>query len=299
MILHFILHSLIIAANWHSLKAGSFDSREAPRPAKAAAVGAVCGRPDCNCQRLLPPAAAAMRSPLASFARRATHYIYSAPASHRPVAALATRCPPFPGSAASSRPLCTEPSPPGRRLLVVWHSRTGLAEQMADALERGAVDVARQLAAEPDVAALHVERLPAAQVSVDDVLAADGFLFCAPENLASLSGEMKEFFDRCYYGAFVTAEAATDSGGDYTETSLLLGRPVGVAISAGSDGSSAARQVERICQGWRLRPVAETIIHRNGLSQTKANILAPKDCPEDVTARCEELGGLVAATLLL
>ena len=31
------------------------------------------------------------------------------------------------------------------------------------------------------------------------VLAADGYLFAAPENLAHLSGLMKEFFDRCYY----------------------------------------------------------------------------------------------------
>ena len=29
------------------------------------------------------------------------------------------------------------------------------------------------------------------------VLRADGYIFCAPENLASVSGEMKEFFDRC------------------------------------------------------------------------------------------------------
>ena len=41
----------------------------------------------------------------------------------------------------------------------------------------------------------------AANAGVDDLLASGGFLFCAPENLASLSGEMKEFFDRCYYGA--------------------------------------------------------------------------------------------------
>ena len=29
-----------------------------------------------------------------------------------------------------------------RRLLLVWHSRTGLARQMADQLERGAIDAA-------------------------------------------------------------------------------------------------------------------------------------------------------------
>jgi multimeric flavodoxin WrbA len=31
------------------------------------------------------------------------------------------------------------------------------------------------------------------------VLAADGYIFAAPENLAVLAGLMKDFFDRCYY----------------------------------------------------------------------------------------------------
>eukprot|EP01043_Picozoa_sp_COSAG02_P057027 COSAG02_NODE_6858_length_3324_cov_1.822016_1_plen_255_part_00 len=188
-----------------------------------------------------------------------------------------------------------------RRLLIVWHSRTGLAEQMADAMEFGALDVARQLAA-PGANDLHVLRLPAHQVTADDVLAADGYLFCAPENLAALSGEMKEFFDRCYYNVFSASSCDSTTSAtstDYSETSLLLGRPVGIAIAAGSDGTSAARQIERICQGWRLRPVTDTFVHRNGLPQTKASILSRKSCPQEVVARCHEIGGLVAATLLL
>ena len=73
----------------------------------------------------------------------------------------------------------------------------------------------------------------------------------------------------------------------------------GLAVAAGSDGRSAAKQMERICKGWRLRPVAETLISRNGLPQTAEAILRPKQCPPEVTQRCTELGGLVAATLLL
>ena len=81
----------------------------------------------------------------------------------------------------------------------------------------------------------------------------------------------------------------------------------GVAIAAGSDGSIAARQVARICEGWRLRPVSEPLVVRNGLTQTKANILRPKSLqdeqstcePPDSNARCVELGGMVAASILL
>ena len=169
------------------------------------------------------------------------------------------------------------------KLLIVYHSRTGLAQQMSEAMERGALFASKEMET-----SLQVHRLRAADATIEDVVQSDGYLFCAPENLASVSGEMLEFFHRTYYHAF-----------DDNETSLLTGRPYGVAISAGSDGTNAAKQIERICTGWRLRHVADTFIHRNGLPQDKASILLPKVCPAEVQRKCEELGGLVAATLLL
>jgi multimeric flavodoxin WrbA len=181
-----------------------------------------------------------------------------------------------------------------RQLLLVWHSRTGLARAMADALERGAHAAASEMECGPDQ--FTVCRRRAADVSIDEVLGSDGYLFCAPENLASTSGEMLEFFHRSYYLAFTTA---VDGNGEHSEVSQLAARPVGIAVAAGSDGSSAARQMERICLGWRLRPVAETLVWRNGEPQTAERILQPKLCPPEARERCKELGGLVAATLLL
>ena len=58
-------------------------------------------------------------------------------------------------------------------------------------------------------------------------------------------------------------------------------------------------QAERICLGWRLRPVADTVVQRNGEEQTATAIQRPKTCPAEGIRRCTELGGLVAATLLL
>ena len=166
-----------------------------------------------------------------------------------------------------------------------------MAQQMADALEDGAHAAAKEMESDD----LHIERRAAADATVEDVLNADGYLFCAPENLATASGEMLEFFHRCYYSAFVTLP----SGSTYEERSSLLGRPFGTAIAAGSDGEGAARQIARICQGWRLRAVCEPLVIRNGLTQTKANILRPKALAHDARDQCVELGGLVAATLLL
>jgi hypothetical protein len=176
------------------------------------------------------------------------------------------------------------------RLLLVWHSRTGLARHMSDAMEAGALAVSDEM----DVP-LHVSKRRAVDASIDDVLRADGYLFCAPENLASASGEMLEFFHRTYYHAFAASQSSDE------ETSLLLGRPYGLAIAAGSDGNAAARQIARIATGWRLRPCAEPLIHQNGLPQTKENILAAKtfDSAGEAARQCREIGGLVAATVLL
>src|SRR3954447_18481086 len=114
-----------------------------------------------------------------------------------------------------------------RTLLIVYHSTTGGTRQMAEAAARGA-------AAEPG---LRVRLLHAAEAGPDDVLAADGYLFATPENLAAIAGLMKDFFDRTYYPALGRIE----------------GRPYAVLVCAGSDGSNAARQIERICTGWRRR----------------------------------------------
>jgi multimeric flavodoxin WrbA len=157
-----------------------------------------------------------------------------------------------------------------KTLLIVWHSRTGGAKTMSLAAARGA----RQAG---DV---RVRRLTALSAKADDVLAADGYLFVAPENLASLSGGMKEFFDRTYYGVLGRIE----------------GRPYAQLICAGSDGEGAVRQVARIATGWRLQPIAEPFIV-NVAAQTPEAILAPKSLPPEALARCEEIGATLAAGL--
>ncbi|WP_286894275.1 NAD(P)H-dependent oxidoreductase [Achromobacter sp. UBA2119] len=166
-----------------------------------------------------------------------------------------------------------------KQLLIVWHSRTGAAEQMAQAAARGAASAAAALEQHDD---LRIELRRAQDADADTLLTSQGFVFCAPENLASLSGEMKEFFDRNYYAVL----------------DRIQGLPYAALISAGSDGSGAARQVERICTGWRLTAVAPAVIVNMG-AQTAAQILAAKTVPTADLARCEELGGLLAGMMLM
>lgn len=155
-----------------------------------------------------------------------------------------------------------------KRLLVVYHSMTGAAEQLARAALDGAAGER----------GIEVRLLRAADASSDDVLAADGYLFATPENLATMAGLMKDFFDRIYYDAL----------------DRVSGRPYAALIAAGTDGAGAARQIQRIATGLRLKEVAPPTIVRNG-AQTPDEIRAPKTVPEADRATARELGAALAA----
>ncbi|MFN7085720.1 MAG: flavodoxin family protein [Burkholderiales bacterium] len=159
-----------------------------------------------------------------------------------------------------------------KNLLIVFHSGTGGTHQMVQAALRGA-------ASESGVRA---RALHAAQAGPVDLLHADGYVFATPENLAAISGIMKDFFDRTYYAVL----------------DRIAGRPYAALVCAGSDGHNAARQLERICTGWRLKPVAAPLIVCTH-AQTPEAILAPKTIAAADLHRCEEAGAAIAAGLAL
>jgi multimeric flavodoxin WrbA len=155
-----------------------------------------------------------------------------------------------------------------KALLVVWHSMTGGAEQMAAAAAAGA----------RDEGSVQVIDRRATQATAADVLGSDGYLFVTPENLASMSGLMKDFFDRIYYAAL----------------DRINGRPYAILVCAGSDGAGAVRQIQRIATGLRLKEVAPaTIVITH--AQTPERILAPKVIGAEDLARCREVGAALAA----
>ena len=156
------------------------------------------------------------------------------------------------------------------QLLLVYHSRTGGSRQMAEAAFAAArEEVSSTLKS-------------AADAGPDDLLAADGYIFCAPENLAAVSGIMKDFFDRCYYPVLGRIE----------------GRPYAQMVCAGSDGENAARQMARIAKGWRLREVQEPLIICTE-AQTPEEILAQKTISDDKLKSCRQLGAAMGIGLSL
>ena len=154
------------------------------------------------------------------------------------------------------------------QLLIVYHSRTGGTQQMASAAYSAAQ------------AEVETRLLRAEDASPQDLITADGYLFAAPENLAALSGEMKAFFDRCYYPVL----------------GKLRGRPYAQMICAGSDGENAVRQLARIATGWRLKEIQAPLIVCTH-AQTEAEILAEKTITESDLDKCRTLGAALAAGL--
>ena len=159
-----------------------------------------------------------------------------------------------------------------KALCIVWHSMTGGSEALARAAYEGA-------RAEVGVEA---RLLQADTAQPGDLLGADGYIFAFPENLAAISGVMKAFFDRCYYPCLGRIE----------------GRPYALIICAGSDGSNAARQAERIATGWRLKMVSDSQIVCTH-AQTSAAIMALKTISEPELQKARDTGTALAAGMAL
>jgi len=159
-----------------------------------------------------------------------------------------------------------------RALAIIWFSRTDGSRQLAEAARDAAIETG----------GISVQFIAAEDAGPQHLLSADGYLFACPENLAAIAGEMKAFFDRSYYQVLGQIE----------------GRPYAAIICAGSDGENARKQLERICTGWRLKRVADTLIVNVG-AQTRQEILSPKVIAEPELAKARELGATLAAGLEL
>lgn len=147
-----------------------------------------------------------------------------------------------------------------KRLLIIAHTPSPNTEAMGAALQAAA-----ELEAGEGVQVL---RMRPFDVEPADALAADAVILMTPENLGTMSGALKDFFDRCYYPCLERKQ----------------GLPCAVVIRAGHDGTGTRRAIESILTGLRWRQVQEPLICR-GVWQ------------ERFLEDCRELAGALAAGL--
>ena len=142
------------------------------------------------------------------------------------------------------------------RILIVYHSQTGNTKRMAEAVAEGA----------GGIEGTEVILKCAGETVMEDLVAADGIAFGTPENFGTMSGMMKDLFDRTFYPA----------------QGKVFRKPYVVFVSAGNDGSGALNAVERIALGYQFRKVYDPVIAKGRMT-------------EEAIEKCRELGAVLAA----
>jgi multimeric flavodoxin WrbA len=147
-----------------------------------------------------------------------------------------------------------------RHLLVVYHSRSGGTQLLADAVIAGATS--------DDIDDVEVRVVRAFDATIDDVRWCHGILLGTPENFGYMSGALKDFFERIYYALL-------------EETRGLL---YALFVKGGHDGEGAIRSVEKIVTGLAWKSAL-------------APVLVVGDIDDAALERCHELGITFAAGL--
>lgn len=147
-----------------------------------------------------------------------------------------------------------------RHLLIVFHSRSGATQSLADAVVAGAT------ADEIDDVEVRVLRAPDA--GPDDLRWCDAVIIGSPENFGYMSGLIKDFFERIFY-------VVVDETPGLSYALFVKGR---------NDGTGAVRSIERIITGLKWK-------------QALPPVVVTGDVTEDDLARCHELGITIAAGL--
>lgn len=146
------------------------------------------------------------------------------------------------------------------RLLLIAHTPSPNLLALADSVVAGARDYATDTVA--------IRRLSPLEAGAEDVLAADAVVLGTPENLGYMSGALKDFFDRSYYGLLDNTDAL----------------PFAFYVRAGQDGTGTCRAIESICGGLKWRLVQAPLVCKGQWQPAFAD-------------QCRELGQAMAAGL--
>ncbi len=125
-----------------------------------------------------------------------------------------------------------------KQLLIVAHAPSLNTRHLVDAALKGAQH--------PDIENIKANWIPPLDATPEDVLAADGILLGTTENLAYMSGAMKDFFDRCYYPVLEKKQ----------------GLPCAIYIRAGHDGTGTHKALTTILTGLRWNLIQDILVCR-------------------------------------
>lgn len=123
-----------------------------------------------------------------------------------------------------------------KNLLIVGHVPSANTQLLRDAVVTGATS--------DDIEDIDVTVLSPFEAGPEHVLEADGVILGTTENLGYMSGALKDFFDRTYYGVLEQKQ----------------GLPYALYVRAGLDGTGTIRGVQTIITGLRWSPICEPLL---------------------------------------
>jgi len=125
-----------------------------------------------------------------------------------------------------------------KTLLIISHAPSPNTVRLQESVMHGVDSI--------DLTQTKVRLLSPFKATTDDVFASDAIILGTPENLAYMSGALKDFFDRCYNDCLEETQ----------------GMPCASFIRAGHDGTGTIRALKTIATGLKWRWVQEPLVLR-------------------------------------
>jgi len=144
-------------------------------------------------------------------------------------------------------------------VLILYYSRSGRTEALADAVAEGVKTV--------DGASAKVKRVDYSTVS--DFISCDAVAFGSPNYFSYMAGSLKDFFDK----ALSIREKVT-------------GKPSAAFTSGGSSSNSALLSLERIISSFRLEKVVDGVVSEG--EPTEEDLIACKKLGEALAKRASK-----------
>jgi len=123
-----------------------------------------------------------------------------------------------------------------KHIVIIAHQPSGNTKRMAE--------YALRACQHPDLQNISCELLTPFEANDDHVMHADGVILGTTENLAYMSGALKDFFDRSYNNLLDKKQ----------------GLPLVCFIRAGSDGTGTERAIKTIITGLKWRWIQAPLI---------------------------------------
>lgn len=150
-----------------------------------------------------------------------------------------------------------------KKLLIVAHTPSPNTQRLAKALIDGAENKL--------ISGVTSELRSPFDCDAEHVLMADAVILFTTENFGTMSGALKDFFERIYYPCL-------------NDNSRNEGKPFALVIRAGLDGTGTNIAVHKIISGLKWREAQETL-------------LCHGDFTDEFLTQCEELATTIAASL--